>query len=131
MKKLLQSILMGLMVISATACKHPGKEAEITAAVPASETPDESVKNIFVDTYGEKMEVTINETKNTATIHLNGKTYDLKKNKDLPEYTATNTEYLYSNIRGNITFLKKDVDMVLFHLKHDKKEQAPAKMASY
>lgn len=129
MKKLLQSILMGLIVISATACKHPGKEAEIVAVAP--ETPDESVKNIFVDTYGEKMEVTVNETKNTVTIHLNGKTYDLKKNSDLPEYTATNTEYLYSNIKGNITFLKKDVDMVLFHLKHDKKVQPPTKMASY
>lgn len=129
MKKLLQSILMGLIVISATACKHPGKEAEIVAAAP--ETSDESVKNIFVDAYGEKMEVTVNDTKNTVTIHLNGKTYDLKKNDDLPEYTATNTEYLYSNIKGNITFLKKNVDMVLFHLKHDKKVQAPTKMASY
>lgn len=120
---------MGLIVISTTACKHPGKEAEIVTAAP--ETPDESAKNIFVDTYGEKMEVTINETKNTATIHLNGKTYDLKKNDDLPEYTASNSEYLYSNIKGNVTFLKKNADMVLFHLKHDKKVQTPAKMASY
>lgn len=130
MKNLLLSILFGLTIISLTACKHPGKEAEtITAAAP--ENTDDISKNVYVDSYGEKIEVTINNTKNTATIHLNGKTFDLKKSDALPEYTASNEEYQYSDIKGNITFLKKNVDMVLFHLKQAKKESGPAKMASY
>ncbi|AZA82356.1 hypothetical protein C1637_08875 [Chryseobacterium lactis] len=130
MKKLLLPILMGLAIFSSTACKHPGKEAEtITAAAP--ESTDDVSKNVYVDSYGEKIEVTINKTKNTATIHLDGKTYDLKKSEALPEYTASNEEYQYSEIKGNVTFLKKNVDMVLFHLKQGKKESGPAKMASY
>ncbi|PKF73701.1 hypothetical protein [Chryseobacterium sp. PMSZPI] len=130
MKNLFTTILMGLAVLSTTACKHPGKDAEvITNAAP--ENADQISKNIYVDSYGEKIEVIINNTKNTATVHLSGKTYDLKKSDALPEYTASNEEYQYSDIKGNITFLKKNVDMVLFHLKKDKKESGPAKMASY
>lgn len=130
MKKLLTTVLLGLAVLSSTACKHPGKDAEtVTAATP--ENTDDISKNVYVDSYGEKIEVTINRSKNTATVHLNGKTYDLKKSSALPEYTASNEEYQYSEIKGNITFLKKNVDMVLFHLKQAKKESGPAKMASY
>jgi uncharacterized protein YdhG (YjbR/CyaY superfamily) len=130
MKKLLTTILLGLAVLSSTACKQPGKEAEtVTAAAP--ENTDDISKNVYVDSYGEKIEVIINRSKNTATVHLNGKTYDLKKSDALPDYTASNEEYQYSEIKGNITFLKKNVDMVLFHLKQAKKESGPAKMASY
>ncbi|REC59150.1 hypothetical protein DRF65_27480 [Chryseobacterium pennae] len=130
MKKLLTALLFGLAVLSQTACKHPGKDAEtITAATP--ENTDDISKDVYVDSYGEKIEVTINRTKNIATVHLNGKTYDLKKSEALPDYTASNEEYQYSEIKGNITFLKKNVDMVLFHLKQTKKESGPAKMASY
>ncbi|MFP3833444.1 hypothetical protein [Chryseobacterium sp. SIMBA_028] len=130
MKKLLLTILLGLAVLSSTACKHPGKEAE-TITSTTSENTDDISKDVYVDSYGEKIEVTINRSKNTATVHLNGKTYDLKKSDALPEYTASNEEYQYSEIKGNITFLKKNVDMVLFHLKQAKKESGPAKMASY
>ncbi|KFF19968.1 hypothetical protein [Chryseobacterium sp. JM1] len=130
MKKLFTSVLMGLAVLSSTACKHPGKEAEaLTEAAP--ENKDEISKDIFTDNYGEKIEVTINHTKNTATVHLEGKTYDLKKSDALPEYTASNEEYQYSDIKGNITLLKKNVDMVLFHAKRDPKGSGSTKMASY
>ncbi|HCA07155.1 MULTISPECIES: hypothetical protein [unclassified Chryseobacterium] len=130
MKKLFTSVLMGLAVLSSTACKHPGKEAEmLTEAVP--ENKDEISKDVFTDNYGEKIEVTINHTKNTATVHLEGKTYDLKKSDALPEYTASNEEYQYSDIKGNITLLKKNVDMVLFHAKRDPKGSGSTKMASY
>ncbi len=77
MKKLLTPVLIGLTILSSTACKHPGKEAEVITTAP--ENKDDISKNIYVDSYGEKIEVTINKTKNTATVHLNGKTYDLKK----------------------------------------------------
>ncbi|MCT2561245.1 hypothetical protein [Chryseobacterium herbae] len=130
MKKLFTSVLMGLAVLSSTACKHPGKEAEaLTEAVP--ENKDEISKDVFTDSYGEKIEVTVNHTKNTATVHLEGKTYDLKKSDALPEYTASNEEYQYSDIKGNITLLKKNVDMVLFHAKRDIKGSGSTKMASY
>ena len=131
MKKLLTPVLLGLTILSLTACKHPGKEAETVTAAVTPENTDEISKNVYVDTYGEKIEVTINKTKNTAIVHLNGKTYELKKSDALPEYTASNEEFQYSDIKGNITFLKKNVDMVLFHLKQTKKESGTTKMASY
>ncbi len=53
MKKLLTTVLLGLAVLSSTACKHPGKEAEtVTAATP--ENTDDISKNVYVDSYGKK-----------------------------------------------------------------------------
>ncbi|WP_370901058.1 hypothetical protein [Chryseobacterium gossypii] len=133
MKKFLQLFISGLIVLSAIACKHPGKEPEITHHnVPVS--TDDIKKDVFVDDFGDRLEVITNNTTNTVIIHLEGKTYELKKNPDLPEYSASNAEYQYSNVKGDIVFLKKDIDMVLFHHKKASasgKNQAPAKMASY
>ncbi|ASK32021.1 hypothetical protein CEY12_18795 [Chryseobacterium sp. T16E-39] len=130
MKKIFQSIILVLAVASVTACKTSAKEEPEIVATQSVET-DEIIKDVFTDNYGDKIEVAINNTDNTAVVHLDGKSYELKKNKDLPDYTASNSEYQYSNIRGNITFLKRNVDMVLFHHKQDKKAQGDSKMASY
>ncbi|WP_267403950.1 MULTISPECIES: hypothetical protein [unclassified Chryseobacterium] len=102
----------------------------LTVNAPAV-TNDDIIKNIYTDNVGEKIEVTINTTQNTAIVHLDGKTYELKKSDELPEYTASNAEYQYSNIRGNITFTKKNYDMVLFRTKENGKGQSGTKMASY
>ncbi|MBK1895284.1 hypothetical protein [Chryseobacterium paridis] len=130
MKKIVQSIILVLAVVSVAACKSSAKDEPEIVANQSVET-DEITKDVFTDSFGDKIEVAINNTDNTAVVHLNGKSYELKKNKDLPNYTASNSEYQYSNIRGNITFLKRNVDMVLFHHKQDKKESGSSKMASY
>ncbi|MEN4760173.1 hypothetical protein ABEG63_07505 [Chryseobacterium sp. C39-AII1] len=131
MKKVLLSVALGLIAFSGTACKNSPKEAEmLTVATPAV-TNDDIIKNVYTDNVGEKIEVTINSTQNTAIVHLDGKTYELKKSDELPEYTASNAEYQYSNIRGNITFTKKNYDMVLFRAKENGKGQSGTKMASY
>lgn len=132
MKKIFQSIILILAVVSVAACKSSAKEElEVTTANQPEKKTDEITKDIFTDNYGDKIEVAINSTDNTAVVHLDGKSYELKKNKDLPDYTASNSEYQYSNIRGNITFLKRNVDMVLFHHKQEKKQSGSSKMASY
>lgn len=131
MKKLLEIFIIGIFAYSLTACRHSSKESETISNTATHVETDEIIKDVFTDNYGEQMEVALNNSKNTITIHLDGKTYELKKNEDLPNYTASNTEYLYSNIRGNITFLKKNVDMVLFHHTKDNKQSASTKMASY
>lgn len=131
MKKLLEILIIGIFAYSLTACRHSSKESETISNAATPVETDEIIKDVFTDNYGEQMEVALNNSKNTITIHLDGKTYELKKNEDLPNYTASNTEYLYSNIRGNITFLKKNVDMVLFHHTKDNKQPASTKMASY
>ncbi|MFP3593510.1 hypothetical protein [Chryseobacterium sp. SIMBA_038] len=131
MKKLLQIIIFGIIAFSVTACRHSAKESETLTNTIQPVNTDDITKDVFTDTYGDQMEVAINNSKNTMTVHLDGKTYELKKSEDLPEYTASNAEYQYSNIRGNITFLKKNVDMVLFHHTKEKQQPASTKMASY
>jgi hypothetical protein len=54
----------------------------------------------------------------------------MKKSDELPEYTATNPDYQYSDIRGEVNFLRKGYNMVLFHHKKDK-QVSNTKMASY
>jgi hypothetical protein len=134
MKKLLKPIAMGLFALLLTACRHSAKEGEMLTSTNTTATPadkDDITKDVFTDSYGDQMEVAVNHTDNTITIHLDGKTYELKKSDELPNYTASNAEYQYSDINGNITFLKKNVDMVLFHLKNDKNNRSASKMASY
>ena len=131
MKKLLHILILGIIAFSVTACRHSAKESETLTNTLQPVNTDEITKDVFTDTYGDQMEVAINNSKNTITVHLDGKTYELKKSEDLPEYTASNAEYQYSNIRGNITFLKKNVDMVLFHHSKEKQKPSSTKMAAY
>lgn len=132
MKKTLP-IFVILTLLTVTACKHPVKEEDIdlqnVTAVHDTD-PDKVVKDIYTDDFGDQLEVAVNETQNTVTVHLNGKSYELKKNDELPEYTAGDADYQYSDINGDITFLRKGYNMVMFHHKKNK-SSVSAKMASY
>ncbi|WP_415325861.1 hypothetical protein [Chryseobacterium sp. MMS23-Vi53] len=131
MKKLLKSLLIvGLAAFSATACKHQAKDEAVSLTDNAAVSNDKIIKDVFTDEYGDQIEVAINETKNTAIVRLDGKSYELKKSEDLPEYTAGDADYQYSDVKGDVTFLKKDYNMVLFHHKKDK-SSGNTKMASY
>ncbi|WP_394665076.1 hypothetical protein [uncultured Chryseobacterium sp.] len=134
MKKLLRIItLTAIVVFTITACKNQVKEEivepENNAAV--KQEPDKITKEVYTDESGEQLEVSFNETKHTVVVHLNGKSYELKKSDELPEFTAGDANYQYSDVRGEITFLKKDYNMVLFHHKKNKASSSNTKMASY
>ncbi|UTX48877.1 hypothetical protein [Chryseobacterium sp. MA9] len=133
MKKLLLQIFLGLALATLiiTACKHPEEKFNTAVDRPAETNIKGSIKDIFVNELGDNIEVTINNTTNTAIIHLDGKTYKLRKSTDLPNYNASNDEYQYSNIKGEITFLKKDFDMVLFHYNPKPEKEKSTRMASY
>lgn len=132
MKDLFLPTLLGLVALTVTACKQPGKAKAFIAETKINNT-DNIVKSVFTDDeFGDgDMEVVIDNTKNTATIHLEGQTYQLKKSNDLPYYTAEDAEYRYSDIKGEITFLRKDYDMVLFHHEREPENQKPINTASY
>ncbi|MDQ0595441.1 hypothetical protein QFZ37_003810 [Chryseobacterium ginsenosidimutans] len=135
MKKILRVIAIAILsIFTITACKHQAKDEEVNlknVAELQKTDPDEITKDIYTDEYGDQLEVTVNETQNTAVVRLDGKSYDLKKKEDLPEYTAGDSEYQFSDIRGEVTFLKKDYNMVLFHHKKNKISSPNTKMASY
>ncbi len=117
------------MAIIATACKHQAKD-EIVQQSVAKQGTDKITKHVYRDEFGDQLEVIVNETQNTVVVRLDGKSYELKKSEELPEYTAADADYQYSDIRGEVTFLKKDYNMVLFHHKKQKKT-SNTKMASY
>ncbi|SMP29265.1 hypothetical protein [Chryseobacterium profundimaris] len=132
MKNMFRIILL-ISAFVLTACKNQAKEEEINLQnVTNTETVthDKIVKNVFTDDYGDKLDITVNETKNTVIIRHDGKSYEMKKNDELPEYTATNPDYQYSDIRGEVTFLRKGYNIVLFHHKKEK-PVSHTKMASY
>lgn len=130
-KRSLITLVLGLTALIVTACKQPGKAKAFADKTQVKE--DNIVENFYSDDeFGnDDMQVVINNTKNTATIYLNGEAFQLKRNLDLPNYTAEDTEYRYSDIRGEITFLRKDYDMVIFHHEPKPKVTKAAKMASY
>ena len=130
MKKLFSAFVLGAAVLLATACKQPGKP--VSSKPQTHVSTDDIVKNVYVDDeFGDDdMEIIMNNTKNTVTIHLGGETYQLSKSNDLPNYTAENADYRYSDSKGEIIFLKKDSDMVLFHHKPEPKSKKTTTVAS-
>ncbi|HCR76766.1 MULTISPECIES: hypothetical protein [Chryseobacterium] len=134
MKKLLRIItLTGFVLIVQTACKNQVKEeiVEPENNTAIQQEPDKITREVYTDESGEQLEVGFNETKNTVVVHLDGKSYELKKSDELPDFTAGDANYQYSDVRGEITFLKKDYNMVLFHHKKKKSSSSNTKMASY
>ncbi|MCU7612960.1 hypothetical protein N0B16_00765 [Chryseobacterium sp. GMJ5] len=119
--------LFGLIIILIlTGCKHASKDPDLAMLTAPSEKED-VVKDVITDRHGEQMEVVTNTTKNRITIHLNGTTYELIKNKTMPGFSTADNEYQFTEANNEVTFLKKDADMVLFH---SKKNQSSSKMAS-
>ncbi|GAA5095642.1 hypothetical protein GCM10023210_28640 [Chryseobacterium ginsengisoli] len=133
MKKLLKILTIAVLpVFTITACRHQSKEEEVSLQnVAEVQNTDKISKDVYTDEFGDQLEVAVNETQNTITIRLDGKSYELKKNEELPEYTAGDADFQYSDIRGEVTFLKKDYNMVLFHHKKNKSSSPNTKMASY
>lgn len=120
--------LLGLIVIlTFTACKHSSKDPDVAIINAETTSKDDITKETISDRHGDEMEIITNKTKEIVTVHLNGKTYKLKKNKTTSGFATEDNKYLFTDTKSEVTFLQKDVDMVLFH---GKKSQAETKMAS-
>ncbi|MGO4710156.1 hypothetical protein AB4Y90_13765 [Chryseobacterium sp. 2TAF14] len=117
----MKKISLGLLVISAlSACTHSAKDPDTT--IVQQETPasrDDISKVTVADRHGDKMEIITNNTKNTVVVRLNGQTYELQKNLENPGFSTDDNQYQFIENKYEVTLLKKDVDMVLFHAKKD------------
>lgn len=128
MKNLLPILLLGFTTLFLAACKHSAKDPDvITAATPKPVNNDDISKETIVDRHGDEMEVITNTTKKRIIVRLNGKTYELKKNLENPGFSTEDNAYQFTETKYEVTLLKKDADMVLFHGKRD---QSSAKLAS-
>ncbi len=134
MKKLLKTIAVALIpLLTVAACKHQSKEEEVNIenVADVKKNTDHITREVYTDDFGDQLEVAVNQTQNTVTVRLDGKTYELKKNDEMPEFTAADAFYQFSDVRGEVTFLKKDYNMVLFHHKKSRPSSSDTKMASY
>lgn len=128
MKNLLPIIIFLFCAFSATACKHSAKDPDvITENTPKPVNQDDISKETITDRHGDVMEIITNHTKNSVIVRLNGKTYELKKNLENPGYSTNDNAYLFTQTKYEVTLLKNDADMVLFH---GKREQQSDKIAS-
>lgn len=120
------SLVGFLLILCLISCKHSSKDPDI-AMITSPTANDDITKNIVTDRFGDTMEIISNNTKNSVTIHLNDKTYELKKNETTPGYSSEDNKYLFTETKFEVTFIKRDLDMVLFH---GKKTKLDPKMAS-
>lgn len=109
-KKKFPVFLSVLMIYSLVACNSPETTKKTLLNI------DKITKNVFTDRYGDKMEVAVNSTKKIVAISLYGKRHTLKQNKTASGVSASNDTYEYTKTANEVTFLKKDIDVVLFHL---------------
>ncbi|REC41771.1 MULTISPECIES: hypothetical protein [unclassified Chryseobacterium] len=117
----MKNFLLGFFIIlTLSACTHSAKDPD-TATVK-QETPtsqDDITKVTIADRHGDEMEIITNNTKNTVVVRLNGQSYELKKNIENPSFSTEDNKYQFTETKYEVTFLKKDADMVLFHAKKD------------
>ncbi|MBW7676240.1 hypothetical protein [Chryseobacterium chendengshani] len=124
----MKKIVFGFFIIlEFTACKHSAKDPDVAIIKNETASKDDVSKETISDRHGDEMEIITNNTRDIVTVHLNGKTYELKKNHTTSGFSTEDNKYLYTETNNEVTLLKKDMDMVLFH---GKKSQAETKMAS-
>ncbi|MEG1590867.1 hypothetical protein [Chryseobacterium sp.] len=125
----MKNFFLGFFIIlTLSACKDSAKDPDTSTV--KQETPksqDDITKVTVTDRYGDEMEIMTNNTKNTVVVRLNGQSYELKKNIENPSFSTNDNKYQFTETKYEVTFLKKDADMVLFHAK---KEKPTTKMAS-
>ena len=125
MKKIL---LAFIVILTISACKHSAKDPDTTPIKQETSTSQDEITKLTVyDRHGDEMEIITNNTKNTDAVRLSGKTYELHKNAENPGFSTSDNKYQFTENKHEVTFLQKDVDMVLFH---GKKDQSTTKMAS-
>lgn len=105
------------ILYSLIACTHSAKDADAktTVQTEVNTNDDEIIRETITDRHGEQMEIIRNQTKNTIVIRLNGTSYELYKNQENPGYSTSDSKYQFTENKKDVTFLKKDADMVLFH----------------
>lgn len=105
------------ILYSLIACTHSAKDADAktTVQTEVNTNDDEIIRETITDRHGEQMEIIRNQTKNTVVIRLSGKSYELYKNHENSGFSTSDGKYQFTENKKDVTFLKKDADMVLFH----------------
>ena len=104
-------------------CTAPTKEQEVKIDQQAKSSDDGAFED-YTDSLGEKLSVSTNKERDSKTIKFNGSTYVLKKELESHSYSTSDNEYQFSENKSEITFLKKDYNMVLYKKKKNTQQTA-------
>lgn len=110
---LVVTIILGLVVISCNQNKKSETEKttkQTEANEPKAESPtieDKIISSSITNKVGDKLEMTYNNTKKTATLIFKGETIDLKQDTMGSGIKYSNKKYVFSEWHGQ-TELKKD-----------------------
>ena len=89
-----------------------------------AKSSDDGAFEDYTYSLGEKLSVSTNKERDSKTIKFNGSTYVLKKELESHSYSTSDNEYQFSENKSEITFLKKDYNMVLFKSKKNTQQTA-------
>lgn len=102
-------------------CKAPSKDPDLQADQPVA-TQDAANFQDYTDSLGDKLSISTNEETDSKTIKFNGNTYVLEKDRESSSYSTSDNEYQLTETSGEITFIKKDYNMVLFKTKKSQEQ---------
>lgn len=95
-------------------CTAPSKDPDIQIPKQETESHDEIVFHDYTDPLGEKLSVGTHKEKDSRTIKYNGNIYVLDKDFESNTYSTSDNEYQFTENKAEVTFLKKNYNMVLF-----------------
>ncbi len=113
--KIIKSFLTVAILTTLLATSCTGVSKQENAASSTTETVgEEIVTTTSTDQNGQKLEMTFNNTKGTATITFNGETAELEQQKSGSGFWYKNNQYELRG-KGNDVDLKKDGELVFTH----------------
>ena len=102
-----------LTALFLSSCKESPKQ-ENTETTSSEQVADDIVRSTSTDADGNKLEMTFNNTKGTATLNFKGETIELVAEKSASGIWYTNEHYELRG-KGNDIELKKDGELVFIH----------------
>lgn len=118
------------IIITAVAlhsCTAPSKDHDAQTPPQVAKSNEEIVYQDYTDSLGEKLSVGIHKEKDSRTVKYNGNVYVLDKDFESNTYSTSDNEYQFTENKAEVTFLKKNYNMVLFTYKK-KAEKAKTQM---
>jgi PBP1b-binding outer membrane lipoprotein LpoB len=113
MKKEILTIAL-LTALFLTSCKQSPKQENVEA--PSKETveklADEIITDSITDKEGRKLEISFNESKNTATLKLDGKTIEMTIDSTKASGSNYKSEHYQYTQWHNLTIVEKDGEKI-------------------
>jgi len=103
-------------------CTAPAKETELQISQQEPAPKEEIIFMDYTDQLGDKLSVGSHKENKAKTVKYNGSVYVLEKDFESNTFSTSDNEYQFTENNAEVTFLKKNYNMVLFTSKKKAKE---------